>query len=210
MREEIEKQGLVLSETAMKERQAQYNQRLEAFKARFKESQQALQRKDQELTRKVLQGLQAVHPRHPQIHQDNIDWLLTHKFPGQFTVADFTNDLHVRHIFEPFYSKKVMGRSGTGLGLAVVWNTVLDHKGYIDVSSSRKATTFNLYFPITREETSGKVFNIPVEVYKGCGERVLIIDDVESQREISCRILEKLGYQTDSVGSGEEAVLISR
>lgn len=109
-------------------------------------------------------------------------------------------------IFEPFYSKKVMGRSGTGLGLAVVWNTVLDHKGYIDVSSSRKATTFNLYFPITREETSGKVFNIPIEVYKGCGERVLIIDDVESQREISCRILEKLGYQTDSVGSGEEAV----
>jgi outer membrane protein len=60
LREEIEKQGLVLSETARKEREATYGKRLEAFKGRFKESQQALQRKDQELTRKVLKGLQGI------------------------------------------------------------------------------------------------------------------------------------------------------
>jgi two-component system, cell cycle sensor histidine kinase and response regulator CckA len=35
----------------------------------------------------------------------------------------------IKQIFSPFYSKKVMGRSGTGLGLAVVWNTVHDHGG---------------------------------------------------------------------------------
>ena len=34
----------------------------------------------------------------------------------------------IERIFEPFYTKKVMGKSGTGLGLAVVWNTVQDHK----------------------------------------------------------------------------------
>lgn len=45
-----------------------------------------------------------------------------------------------------------MGRSGTGLGLAVVWNVVQDHKGYIDVTSDEKGTIFKLYFPITREE----------------------------------------------------------
>ena len=60
MREEIEKQGLVLSETARAEREAAYNKRLDAFKEKFKESQQTLQRKDQELTRKVLKGLQGI------------------------------------------------------------------------------------------------------------------------------------------------------
>lgn len=60
LREEIEKQGLVLSETARAEREASYKKRLEAFKEKFKESQQSLQRKDQELTRKVLQGLQGI------------------------------------------------------------------------------------------------------------------------------------------------------
>lgn len=41
----------------------------------------------------------------------------------------------LQHIFEPFYTKKVMGRSGTGLGMAVVWGTVQDHRGAIQVAS---------------------------------------------------------------------------
>ena len=64
----------------------------------------------------------------------------------------------LERIFEPFYTKKVMGRSGTGLGLAVVWNVVQDHKGYIDVTSNENGTTFELFFPITREEISRKEF----------------------------------------------------
>jgi len=51
----------------------------------------------------------------------------------------------MERIFEPFYTKKVMGRSGTGLGMAVVWGTVKDHKGYIDLRSAEgKGTTFTL------------------------------------------------------------------
>ncbi|MDO9265404.1 MAG: ATP-binding protein [Desulfosalsimonadaceae bacterium] len=53
----------------------------------------------------------------------------------------------MEHIFEPFYSKKKMGRSGTGLGLTVVWNAVEDHQGYISASSGTTGTRFDLYFP---------------------------------------------------------------
>ncbi len=60
LREEIEKQGLVLSETARAEKEREYKERLAAFKKRFQESQQALQRKDQELTRRILKDLQGV------------------------------------------------------------------------------------------------------------------------------------------------------
>jgi two-component system cell cycle sensor histidine kinase/response regulator CckA len=112
----------------------------------------------------------------------------------------------LKRIFEPFYSKKIMGRSGTGLGLAVVWNIMLDHKGYIDVISDENGTIFELYFPMTREGVSGKDLSIPIQNYRGNGEAILVVDDVETQRDISCRMLDMLGYQTKAVSSGEEAV----
>ena len=112
----------------------------------------------------------------------------------------------LQRIFEPFYTKKVMGRSGTGLGLAVVWNTVQDHKGYIDVTSGETGTTFELYFPMTRDEIAEQHSSIPIDDYKGNGETILVVDDVESQRDITCRMLDTLGYQTRVASSGEKAV----
>ncbi len=110
-------------------------------------------------------------------------------------------------IFEPFYTKKVMGRSGTGLGMAVVWGTVKDHKGYIDVKSTEgKGTTFTLYFPVTRKELAKDKSLLSIEEYMGKGESILVVDDVEEQREIASSILSKLGYTVASVSSGEEAV----
>lgn len=59
-REELEKQGVVLSETARAEKERAYQEQVDAFKEKFKASQQSLQRKDQELTRKILKDLQGV------------------------------------------------------------------------------------------------------------------------------------------------------
>ncbi len=112
----------------------------------------------------------------------------------------------LERIFEPFYTKKVMGRSGTGLGLAVVWNTVQDHKGYINVQSSKTGTAFELYFPVTRKEVSDEKEKIPLENYLGHGEKILVVDDEERQREIACGMLTRLGYNAEAVSSGEEAV----
>ena len=109
-------------------------------------------------------------------------------------------------IFEPFYTKKVMGKSGTGLGLAVVWNVLQDHDGYIDVISDPHGTSFELYFPITREKISLTAASSSIQEYTGHGETVLVIDDVKSQREISCKLLEALGYRPTAVSGGEEAI----
>jgi len=112
----------------------------------------------------------------------------------------------LKKIFEPFYTKKVMGRSGTGLGMAVVWGTVKDHKGYIDVISTEgKGTRFELYFPVTRQEPVDKQTSVSIEHYMG-SETILVVDDVEEQRQIASQMLSKLGYSVRAVSSGEEAV----
>ena len=112
----------------------------------------------------------------------------------------------IDRIFEPFYTKKVMGRSGTGLGLTVVWNTVQDHAGYIVVSSEGGGTRFDLYFSITRESVTESIHKIPVDKYMGNGELILVVDDEKNQRNIACEMLQALGYKTVDVSNGETAI----
>lgn len=114
----------------------------------------------------------------------------------------------LERIFEPFFTKKVMGRSGTGLGMAVVWGTVKDHNGYIDVQSTRgRGTVFTLYFPTTREAlTEKEVFSL--KQYKGAGESLLVVDDVAEQRDLASQMLTRLGYDVSTAPSGEAAVAL--
>jgi signal transduction histidine kinase/ActR/RegA family two-component response regulator len=113
----------------------------------------------------------------------------------------------IERIFEPFYTKKTMGRSGTGLGMAVVWGTVKDHNGYIDVKSALgQGTTITLYFPVTRKAMPDEKPKISPDRYKGNGESILVVDDIKEQREIAAGMLKKLGYNVISVPSGEEAI----
>ncbi len=58
-----------------------------------------------------------------------------------------------KKIFEPFYTKKVMGRGGTGLELAVVWGIVREHEGYIDLQSEPgKGSMFTVYLPVIKDK----------------------------------------------------------
>ena len=100
-----------------------------------------------------------------------------------------------------------MGKSGTGLGMAVVWGTVKDHKGYIDVKSTGgKGTEFTIYFPAVRQELTHETPPVSIEDIMSKGESILIVDDVEDQRKIASDMLTKLGYSVVCVSSGEEAV----
>lgn len=113
----------------------------------------------------------------------------------------------IKHIFEPFFTKKVMGRSGTGLGLAVVWGTVKDHGGYIDVQSEPgKGTTLALYFPVTREALPSLVSSISSSDYIGNDETILVVDDIAEQRDLAAGMLGRLNYKVSTVDGGEQAV----
>lgn len=110
-------------------------------------------------------------------------------------------------IFEPFYTTKIMGKSGSGLGMAVVWGTVKDHNGYIDVQSKEGGgTRFDLYFPATRDPLMKDQASEEPSDLMGNGEFILVVDDIAAQREIATSILDRLGYQSKSTASGEEAI----
>lgn len=111
----------------------------------------------------------------------------------------------LEHIFEPFYSKKELGRSGTGLGLAVVWNCVQHHEGTITVNSSEQGTTFTITFPCTEQEPMAVKEKKEMDDLQGRGT-ILVVDDEEQPRDIAVTILTMLGYTVEAVNNGEAAV----
>lgn len=109
-------------------------------------------------------------------------------------------------IFEPFFTKKKLGRSGTGLGMTLIWSAVKDHEGFLDIRSAEgRGSTFEIYFPATRQEVSAKEPLFTLEDCRGT-ESVLVVDDIPEQRDIASMMLRKLGYTVLAVASGEAAV----
>ncbi len=139
--------------------------------------------------------------------------------PGNYVILEITDDgrgispKDMEHIFEPFYTRKVMGISGTGLGLAVAWNCVQDHGGTVQVtsrsqeSSGDHGTSFYLYFPAAsdtdavREPPQNELDNI-----RGNGETILVVDDEPIQLDIACQMLTAMGYTASCANSGEKAL----
>ncbi|TKB28016.1 response regulator [Desulfopila sp. IMCC35006] len=135
--------------------------------------------------------------------------------PGNYVVLTISDtgmgipEDNLAKIFEPFYTSKIMGRSGTGLGMTVVWGTVKDHEGYLDVKSvPNNGTTITVFLPaLMKEEDATQAANITPPAHKqGEGQTILLVDDDTEQRLLGKSILTILGYRIETVASGEEAV----
>jgi len=115
-------------------------------------------------------------------------------------------------IFEPFFTRKKMGRSGTGLGMAVVYSTVKDLGGYIDIDSTPgQGSTITVYYPLSREEAPSLAQPAAgLEDLDGKNRHVLVVDDVEEQRQIASEMLKRLNYTVAAASGGEEAVAYIR
>lgn len=112
---------------------------------------------------------------------------------------------HLRQIFEPFYTTKRMGRSGSGLGLSVVYGVAQDLHGQIDVRSEPgRGTEFMIALPAV----TGSV--VPADAPAGPlprgTEKVLVIDDVAAQRKLATRLLASLGYQVETAEHGRAGI----
>jgi signal transduction histidine kinase/ActR/RegA family two-component response regulator len=134
--------------------------------------------------------------------------------PGDYavlTVSDIgqgiaKNDLD--KVFEPFFSRKKLDRSGSGLGMNVVWATVKDHYGFINLQSTEGVgTRVDLLIPVSQEPPPApSAPDLPAELMQGRGERILVVDDLREQREIASAMLRRMGYEVVTAASGEEAL----
>jgi PAS domain S-box-containing protein len=109
-------------------------------------------------------------------------------------------------IFEPFFCKKQLSRSNTGLGLAVVWSTMRDHHGCVLARSSEKQTTFELFFPGCQPTTQPSLQQKLGDLPRGNGEQILVVDDEPTLRLVGDRMLSKLGYRVLLAENGEKAL----
>jgi CheY-like chemotaxis protein len=108
-------------------------------------------------------------------------------------------------VFEPFFTTKELGK-GTGLGLAMVYSIVKQHKGFINVySEPGKGTTFRIYLPLTgfAPKDNGDGVQLP---QRGFGETILIVEDSEEIRNVFGDMLKDFGYRVISADNGEEGV----
>lgn len=132
--------------------------------------------------------------------------------PGEYVILQVRDngsgidEQHIQSVFDPFFTKKKMGKSGTGLGLTVVWNAVQDHNGHIFVRSDRNGTCFEILFPAVRKAVKPKKPTWSIDEIKGNREMILVVDDLKEQRDIALTILESLGYKAQAVDNGYEAV----
>ncbi|MBD1920102.1 response regulator [Microcoleus sp. FACHB-831] len=107
-------------------------------------------------------------------------------------------------IFEPFFTTKEIGK-GTGLGLSTVLGIVKSHGGFIKVTSDvGRGTQFKVYLPAV--EATETQYREDLELPKGNGELVLVVDDEVAICEVTKTSLETYGYRVLTASDGIEAI----
>ena len=115
-----------------------------------------------------------------------------------------------RRVFDPFFTTKPPGR-GTGLGLATIYGIVKQSAGYIWVSSAPGAgATFDIYLPRVDEKPLARTWNLGGRTeYPRGTETVLLLEDEEALRLVTCEFLTASGYNVLQAGRGDVALDIS-
>lgn len=133
---------------------------------------------------------------------------------GPYVTVEVTDTGHgipqtiIDKIFDPFFTTKEPGK-GTGLGLSTALGIVKSHGGFLTLKSrADKGTTFKIFLPASpaahaRDGTFEAELPPP-----GNGQLVLIVDDEQSIREVTCKTLEMHGYRTLGAGDGQEALAL--
>ncbi len=110
----------------------------------------------------------------------------------------------INRIFEPFYTTKELGR-GTGLGLSTAYGIVKQSSGYINVySEPGLGTTFKIYFPAVKEHIEETEIIKTTEDSLSGHETILVVEDEETLRKMTCKILQTYGYtvlEAENAGS---------
>ncbi|MGM0576559.1 MAG: ATP-binding protein [Myxococcota bacterium] len=132
---------------------------------------------------------------------------------GRYVVMSVSDSGHgipaeeLEHIFEPFYSTRAIGRSGSGLGLAVVYGVARDHRAVVDVRSRPGGgSRFDIWLPLESEDGSPEAEPQERTDAPRGREIVLVVDDMSEQRALAAALLESLGYEAITFASGREAV----
>ena len=105
-------------------------------------------------------------------------------------------------IFDPYFTTK---ETGNGLGLAIVHSIIERHRGRLEVETEPgRGTTFVIYLPATDERPRPATERRGPAVV-GTG-RILVLDDDEDIRLLLARMLSELGYDSDGVAEGRQAI----
>ncbi|MFQ4146741.1 response regulator [Chlorogloeopsis sp. ULAP02] len=127
----------------------------------------------------------------------------------QITIADTGVGMPseiVDRIFEPFFTTKEVGK-GTGLGLSTVRGIIKSHGGFVNVHSKvGKGTEFKVFLPAV--EATATLLGEDLELLKGNGELVLVVDDEAQILETTKISLETYNYKVLTACDGIEAIAL--